>query len=121
MREGDTPQRCGRYLARLGMVALAVADECGPPESTGLEASAARSSPTSGPRVLATLKEFTLENERGGLTSLDDLHGSVWIADCIFTRCVGTRPAVTHRMAELAQQLGSTPSLRDVTIVVREQ
>jgi len=69
------------------------------------------------PRVLATLPEFVLENERGESTGLYDLHGSVWVADFIFTRCAGTCPLITKRMQELQQELASSSALRDVRLV----
>jgi cytochrome oxidase Cu insertion factor (SCO1/SenC/PrrC family) len=69
------------------------------------------------PRILATLPEFTLEDERGESVDLTDLHGTVWVADFIFTRCAGTCPMITRRMADLAKDTASSPSLRDVKLV----
>jgi enediyne biosynthesis protein E4 len=118
MGDGEMSNRCGRYLAVFGMiVGVGASIACGEAGSSKVEASAVRSSSTAAPRVLATLSEFTLENEHGGVTSLGDLHGTVWVADFIFTRCAGTCPAITHRMKELGQDLASSPSLRDVKLV----
>jgi cytochrome oxidase Cu insertion factor (SCO1/SenC/PrrC family) len=83
-----------------------------PPQETPRAASAAN-----GPRVLATLPQFVLENERGESIGLSDLRGNVWVADFIFTRCAGTCPVMTHRMAELEKELDSSASLRDVKLV----
>jgi len=69
------------------------------------------------PKVLATLPEFVLESERGESIGLSDLRGKVWVADFIFTRCAGTCPVITHRMAELEKELESSASLRDVKLV----
>src|SRR5262249_37453673 len=44
-------------------------------------------------------------------------HGSVWVADFIFTRCAGTCPLITRRMAELQKELDGSPSLRAVKLV----
>ena len=69
------------------------------------------------PRVLLRLPEFVLENERGESSGLLDLHGRVWVADLIFTRCAGTCPMITARMAELAAACASDPALKDVGFV----
>jgi len=67
--------------------------------------------------VIAALPEFVLDDERGQSSGLVDLHGKVWIADFIFTRCAGTCPLITHRMSELSKESAATPSLRDVKFV----
>ncbi|HUK34527.1 MAG TPA: FG-GAP-like repeat-containing protein [Vicinamibacterales bacterium] len=67
--------------------------------------------------VIATLPEFVLVNERGESTGLTELHGTVWIADFIFTRCGGTCPMITHRMSEFAKESATTPALKDVKFV----
>src|SRR5262249_9494553 len=46
-----------------------------------------------------------------------DLHGSVWVADFIFTRCAGTCPMITQRMAELQAACASDPALKDIRFV----
>lgn len=51
--------------------------------------------------VLGDLPAFSL-TERGGTTiGAADLHGNVWIADFVFTRCPDFCPALTARMAHL--------------------
>ncbi len=70
-----------------------------------------------GARVIATLPEFMLEDERGQPFGLDDLLGQVWIADFIFTRCAGTCPLITQRMAALSKQLAAAPATREVKLV----
>ena len=74
---------------------------------------------TGGPaaRVIATLPEFTLEDERGKPFGLDDLLGQVWIADFIFTRCAGTCPLITQRMSALSKQLAASPATQEVKLV----
>jgi cytochrome oxidase Cu insertion factor (SCO1/SenC/PrrC family) len=83
----------------------------------GSQDAAPAPSSSTAPRVLATLPEFVLENERGESTGLSDLHGTVWVADFIFTRCAGTCPLITHQMAELGKELLSTASLKEVKLV----
>ena len=53
----------------------------------GSREAAPAASPSTAVRVLATLPEFALENERGESTDLSDLYGTVWVADFVFTRC----------------------------------
>jgi cytochrome oxidase Cu insertion factor (SCO1/SenC/PrrC family) len=69
------------------------------------------------PRVLATLPEFVLENEQGESFGLLDLRGHVFVADFIFTRCAGTCPMITHRLAELADATKADPSLAELRFV----
>ncbi|HYV20397.1 MAG TPA: FG-GAP-like repeat-containing protein [Verrucomicrobiae bacterium] len=68
-------------------------------------------------RVLIRLPEFVLENAQGDSSGLLDLRGTVWIADFIFTRCAGTCPMITARMAGLAAACASDPALKDVRFV----
>jgi cytochrome oxidase Cu insertion factor (SCO1/SenC/PrrC family) len=63
------------------------------------------------------LPEFVLENERGESSGITELHGTVWVADFIFTRCAATCPLITRRMSELAKQSAATPAFRDVKFV----
>ena len=68
--------------------------------------------------VLAQLPDFRLL-ERGGQTlGLADLKGKVWIADFIFTRCPGTCPRMSSRMASLQRDLRGEDGLRLVSISV---
>jgi cytochrome oxidase Cu insertion factor (SCO1/SenC/PrrC family) len=67
--------------------------------------------------VLATLPEFVLENEHGESFGLLDLRGHVFVADFIFTRCAGTCPLITRRMAELADALEADPATAEVRFV----
>jgi cytochrome oxidase Cu insertion factor (SCO1/SenC/PrrC family) len=69
------------------------------------------------PRVLLHLPEFVLENERGESSGLLDLRGKVWVGDFIFTRCAGTCPMISARMAQLAAACASDPALQEVRFV----
>ena len=75
---------------------------------------------TGGQRSLpdyGALPDFTLTGRSGQPVSLDDLLGDVWVADFIFTRCGGTCPMMTARMAEVGRRLGARP-VRFVSITV---
>jgi cytochrome oxidase Cu insertion factor (SCO1/SenC/PrrC family) len=69
------------------------------------------------PRVLLTLPEFVLENEGGESFGLLDLRGHIFVADFIFTRCAGTCPMITHRMAALQDELAADHALQEVRFV----
>jgi cytochrome oxidase Cu insertion factor (SCO1/SenC/PrrC family) len=108
----------GSLVVSVGIIGAGVACQQTAPESRN---AAPAASSSTGPRVLATLPEFALENERGESTDLSDLYGSVWVADFVFTRCAGTCPMITHRMADLEKELekegASSSSLRGVKLV----
>lgn len=57
------------------------------------------------PPVIGAVPPFSLVERSGAPLSLDDLSGKPWVADFIFTRCVGTCPALSARMAELRRQI----------------
>src|SRR5258706_2622729 len=113
MRPGKRPHWLGPIVACIGLITGIVGCRQALPGSH--DAAAAKPSPA--PRVLATLPTFVIENERAENTGLSDLRGSVWVADFIFTRCAGTCPVMTRRMAELEKELDSSASLRDVKLV----
>ena len=64
-----------------------------------------RPSAETGPPEIAAVPAFTLVERSGRPISRDDLAGLPWVADFIFTRCSGTCPALSTRMAELRRQL----------------
>ena len=61
-----------------------------------------------GPTRAAPLPEywdapaFQLVDQAGRPFSADELRGSVWVADFVFTSCIDVCPAITARMARLA-------------------
>jgi protein SCO1/2 len=57
------------------------------------------------PPVLGALPPFSLVERSGRPVSRADLAGRPWVADFIFTRCTGTCPALSARMAELGRAL----------------
>lgn len=53
--------------------------------------------------------KFQLTDETGKPFGSAQLHGKVWVADFIFTRCQGLRPMMTRHMHDLQTQTASTP------------
>lgn len=57
--------------------------------------------------------------ERGGATVTDkDLHGSVWVASFVFTRCTGPCPAVASTVQRLQTEYKDEPRVKFVTFTV---
>jgi protein SCO1/2 len=65
--------------------------------------------------VLSALPPFSLVTKDGEAVTLESLRGRTWVADFIFTRCAGTCPAMTARMAELQK---ARPGLALVSFTV---
>src|SRR5215510_7857804 len=63
---------------------------------------------------LGPVANFALTNQDGHAVSFADLRGHVWIADIIFTRCMGPCLKMTRHMKELQQAL---PSKNDTKLV----
>ena len=55
--------------------------------------------------VLFTLPPFALTERSGRPLTSEDLRGSVWIADFVFTRCAGVCPQMTGRLSALRGQV----------------
>jgi len=55
--------------------------------------------------VLGLVADFSLTNQLGQAVTLADLHGQVWLADIIFTRCPGPCARMTRQMASLQAAL----------------
>ena len=68
--------------------------------------------------VLVQLPSFSLMERSRKPMGLDDLKGSVWIADFIFTRCPGPCPLMSSRMSKLQEAFREEASLRLVSISV---
>ncbi len=54
-------------------------------------------------KILASVPDFSLIERDGKAVSRDDLLGSLWIADFIFTRCAGPCPTLSLRMRSLQE------------------
>jgi protein SCO1/2 len=59
-----------------------------------------------------------LVERSGAKFSLGELKGKVWVADFIFTRCGGSCPAMTAKMAELQESLKKAGDVRLVSFTV---
>ncbi|HVN85106.1 MAG TPA: SCO family protein [Candidatus Binatia bacterium] len=70
--------------------------------------------------VLGTVPPFSLVERSGRTISRDDLGGTIWIADFIFTRCTSVCPLLSERMARVAHALraAGTASTRLVSFSV---
>jgi protein SCO1/2 len=55
--------------------------------------------------VIGHIAPFSLTNQNGVVTTLDDLRGKVWLADIIFTRCPGPCARMTRQMAAVQAAL----------------
>lgn len=68
--------------------------------------------------VYGAVPEFSLIAEDGRTISLDDLRGSMFIADFIFTRCAGTCPVMSRQMQVLQKEFVNDADIRLVSITV---
>jgi cytochrome oxidase Cu insertion factor (SCO1/SenC/PrrC family) len=66
--------------------------------------------------VLGQVADFTLTNQNGGTVTLADLRGRVWVADIIFTRCLGPCPRMTQQMKLLQDALRADSRTKLVTL-----
>lgn len=70
------------------------------------------------PPVLGQVPEFSLTNRDGRTVRRQDLAGSPWVADFIFSRCPASCPIMTARMAKLNRELPEDLGVRMVSITV---
>jgi len=94
-------------LALLGLTAVAV---------LALMALKFRAASEQALPVYGQIADFALTNQDGGTVSLADLHGRVWVADIIFTRCPGPCLKMTRQMKELQEALPPAGQARLVTL-----
>lgn len=62
------------------------------------------------------LPAFSLVDHQGRIVRRADLAGAPWIADFIFTRCAGTCPGMTARMARLQAKVPAGTRLVSITV-----
>jgi protein SCO1/2 len=70
------------------------------------------------PAALGRVPDFSLIDQEGRAFGLQELRGSVWIANFIFTRCAGQCPLMSARMEALQQALQDAPGVRFVSFTV---
>lgn len=68
--------------------------------------------------VLGVLHDFRLTEASEKPVTRSDLHGQVWVAGFVFTRCAGTCPIITHYMSQLQELLPARADLKLVSISV---
>lgn len=68
--------------------------------------------------VLGKLPGFSLVNRDGRTVRLEDLAGTPWVADFIFTRCPASCPMMSARMARLNRDLPGDLDVRLVSFSV---
>jgi protein SCO1/2 len=83
-----------------------------------LVASQLKSRPARSPAlpVLGKVNDFSLTNQSGSTVSLANLHGHVWIADIIFTRCPGPCLRMTRQMKEIEQALKPNSGVKLISL-----
>lgn len=64
---------------------------------------------------ISQVPDFRFTAQDGSTVSSADLKGKIWVANFIFTRCLGPCPVMTSRMAELNKKLGRVG--KDVALV----
>lgn len=69
------------------------------------------------PPVLFDLPSFNLVDQSGARFGSEQLRGKIWIADFIFSRCAGPCPMMTHRLAQLQEQLSEHPRWEEIHLV----
>jgi protein SCO1 len=68
--------------------------------------------------AITKVPHFSLVNQFGEIMNSDDLIGTYWIANFIFTNCGGTCPVMTFQMRELQNSLPPELPVRFVSISV---
>jgi cytochrome oxidase Cu insertion factor (SCO1/SenC/PrrC family) len=67
---------------------------------------------------LGAVADFHLTERSGRSVSLSDLHGKIWIASFVFTRCTGPCPQVTGTMARVQAEFGEKNDIQLVSFTV---
>ena len=67
--------------------------------------------------VLGSIPDFVLIDQNSKPFGTEQLRGSVWIADFIFTSCPDMCPMLTSAMATIERETAEEPALKDVRFV----
>ena len=65
---------------------------------------------------IGQLANFALTNQASQSVTLANLHGKVWVADIVFSRCAGPCPRMTRQMASLQAALPKDSSAKLITL-----
>ena len=66
--------------------------------------------------VISQVQTFQLTNQVGKVVRAEDLQGSVWVANIIFTRCLGPCQKMTRVMEKLQSEFAGNSKVRFVSI-----
>jgi protein SCO1/2 len=66
--------------------------------------------------VISQLPDFQLTNQLGNIVTLETLRGNVWVADIIFSRCLGPCPDMTRHMSEVQALIPADKPVKLVTL-----
>jgi len=69
------------------------------------------------PRVLGQLPPFALIDQNGDQFGTVQLHGKIWIASFIFTRCPAACPMLLSRKTQLRNDLRKHPAWDDIRLI----
>lgn len=105
-------------IVALGVVIAALALWRGYLESKANRFAPQTPQPTEHALILGTAPAFDLIERSERRVRTEDLKGQVWIADFIFTRCLGPCPRMTAAMARLQQTLKNVPGVALVSFTV---
>ncbi|MEM7680966.1 MAG: SCO family protein [Planctomycetota bacterium] len=61
--------------------------------------------------------DFALTDQDGRAVTDEDLHGTVYVADFMLTRCTGVCPQLLTRMREVQSWLANDPELSEVRLI----
>lgn len=67
---------------------------------------------------LGMVADFNFTDQTGKPFGLKDLQGKYWVADFVFTRCMGPCPLITRRMSELQTKYPTKKDLHYVSFSV---
>ncbi|HEX7009897.1 MAG TPA: SCO family protein [Phycisphaeraceae bacterium] len=98
-------------VGALGVTALLAVLRVGPDAPMAASVLPADQPQSTATEAAYPLPAFTLTNQMDQQVTRDDLLGRVWVADFIFTRCMGPCPVLTHNMAQLRDRLRDEPGL----------
>lgn len=68
--------------------------------------------------IYGKVPDFQLTERSGQFVSLSDLKGKVWVADFIFTRCMGICPMMSSKMKLIEQKMKDFPDFRSISFSV---
>jgi protein SCO1 len=68
--------------------------------------------------VFGAVPDFVLTSQTGGRFDSKSLHGKVWVADFMFTTCMGPCPRMSSQMHWIQTQTAALPDVRLVSFTI---